>query len=395
MVRGVLARLVGLSELRLEVVGGDSTEVALAYLSQAEAARVRVTLLEAAGRARAGAAPEGGGPSTAGPDLATGPPPQVLARVPVGRLLGSVVLQVPVLLGVAAIGVLGMMTVLGFGPAGVGVPALPVLLGTGALVLRELQRGWGFVLDDGPAGLRRSSGLLEKRTQTVPLDRVQSVRLVQPALWRLAGWSRLDVDVAGYAVGADQGAGAVLLPVGPTAQAHDLLDRVMPGAEVRATTRTPAPLRARRRVPLRRRWLRAGASRTHVVCDAGLLTRTTTVAPWAKTQSLAWVQGPWQWRLRLATVQVHTAGRFTHVVAHHRDVEEARELVERGADLARAARSRPQPVGAASAAPADVAPPPSSSPSSSTTRSSDTRVSPNPPSVSWSTASSEPDDRSR
>ena len=70
-----------------------------------------------------------------------------------------------------------------------------------------------------PDGIRLRRGLLEKRSQTLPPGRVQAVRLRQPMLWRLKGWWRVQVNVAGYG-GGEEGESAVsaqtvLLPVGP------------------------------------------------------------------------------------------------------------------------------------------------------------------------------------
>ena len=70
--------------------------------------------------------------------------------------------------------------------------------------------------------LRLRHGLLEHRTQTVPPGRVQAVRLVQPLLWRGAGWWRVRVNVAGYGGrGDDQRDGETsCCPVGTRAEAH-------------------------------------------------------------------------------------------------------------------------------------------------------------------------------
>ncbi|WP_194823788.1 PH domain-containing protein, partial [Micromonospora sp. S-DT3-3-22] len=56
VVRPLLAQLTGLAELRLEVVGGGKTEAPLAYLSVADAARLRQRLLAVAAGLPDGAA---------------------------------------------------------------------------------------------------------------------------------------------------------------------------------------------------------------------------------------------------------------------------------------------------------------------------------------------------
>ena len=69
------------------------------------------------------------------------------------------------------------------------------------------------------------------------------------------------------------------------------------------------------------------------------LTRRTDVVAQTKLQSLRLEQGPWQRRLRLASVSFDTAGRNVHAVAKHRDAVEAERLVYDGAERARQARA--------------------------------------------------------
>ena len=91
VVRPLVARLLGLAELRLEVAGGSS-EAPLAYLSADEPLALRAELL-----ARA-----------AGLDAATPEAPErVLHEVPPGRLLGSTVLSGTFVIGVVLLIALG------------------------------------------------------------------------------------------------------------------------------------------------------------------------------------------------------------------------------------------------------------------------------------------------
>ena len=76
----------------------------------------------------------------------------------------------------------------------------------------------------------------------------------------------------------------------------------------------------------------------HIATRTGRLRRSTVLVPFAKIQSVRWVQGPVQRRLRLATVHVDTAGRAAHAALRDRDVGEADRALARLADLARTAR---------------------------------------------------------
>src|SRR6185369_17824091 len=55
--------------------------------------------------------------------------------------------------------------------------------------VRRILQDWDFRLAHDPDGrLAVRYGLLETRSQTVPLHRVQSVNATWPLLWRLKGW---------------------------------------------------------------------------------------------------------------------------------------------------------------------------------------------------------------
>ena len=48
-----------------------------------------------------------------------------------------------------------------------------------------------------PDGIRIRRGLLGTVAETIPVPRIQAIRMVEPLLWRPLGWCRLEVDVAG------------------------------------------------------------------------------------------------------------------------------------------------------------------------------------------------------
>jgi len=98
VVRPLAGRLLGVSELRLEVAGGTTTEAPLAYLSADDAVRLRAELL-----ARA-----------AGIDAETPEAPERVAHeVPPGRLLGSTILSGTFVIGVVLLISLGGAFVVG------------------------------------------------------------------------------------------------------------------------------------------------------------------------------------------------------------------------------------------------------------------------------------------
>lgn len=323
VVRPLLARVLGLAELRLEVVGGGAAEAPLAYLSEDQAQRLRSELLARAAGLHA-QTPEA--------------PERVLLHVAPVRLALSALLSVPVLLGTLAVlaATAGASVrggyLLGFGLL---VPAVTLVLGP---IYNQFVQHFDFTLAESPDGLRLRYGLLETRSQTVPPGRVQAVRLVRPALWRQVGWARIEVNVAGYA-GQGQAQASVLLPVATLTQARAVLARVLPGVDIEALPLVGVPPRARSLDPLAWRFLAAGATPDVFVIRRGLLRRELDLVPHAKTQSVRWTQGPVQRRLRLATVHLDSTPGPVRPSAAHRDADEAMAIVEAQTARARAARA--------------------------------------------------------
>jgi putative membrane protein len=323
VVRPVVARVLGLAELRLEVVGGGKTEAPLAYLGEDDAQALRGRLLAAvAGR---------------GGDVAPGSHEAVLVRVPTGTLVASVLLGAPIIATSTLLLVVVLVAVLQTSAVvPVLLTGLPLYAGIVTVTARRVLQEYGFTIAESPDGLRLRHGLLDTRSQTIPAGRVQAIRVREPLLWRPFGWVRVEVDVAGYSGGRgeEQTATDALLPVAPRAFAEALVGRVLGGGLPVAAA--PVPQRTRWRAPLSRRRLRAGLDDRHLVTTHGVLTTTTDVVPLAKIQSLRVTSGPWQQRLRLATVHADTAGRrLPGATAHHRDVDESRELL---AELTRRSR---------------------------------------------------------
>ncbi|MBK5307880.1 MAG: PH domain-containing protein [Frankiaceae bacterium] len=326
VVRPVVARVLGLAELRLEVVGGGRTEAPLAYLTEDDAQALRTRLLASvAGR------------TEEQPEAAH---EAVLVTVPTGTLVASVVLG-PLLVASAVMFLLliGAAAVEPAAALPLAAAALPAYAGVVTFAGRRALQEYGFTVSESTDGLRLRHGLLDTRSQTIPDGRVQAVRVLEPLFWRPFGWVRVEIDVAGYGGGRgeQQSATKALLPVAPRALAEALVGRVLGGGLPVASA--PVPARARWRAPLSRRKLKAGLDDRHLVTTHGVLTTTTDVVPLAKVQSLRMTSGPWQQRLGLATLHADTAGRrLPGGKAHHRDADEARLLLAELADRTRLAR---------------------------------------------------------
>jgi len=328
IVRPLLARLLGVSELRVRLAGSGSTDGRLAYLTATQAAELRLHLL--AGRHQLDT------PEAVGSSLP-------MAAVTLGRLLSSVLLSLVSIVLVGTVAVLATLDQFEPRTAKAVAGFLAVyLISFAGVVWRRLSGHYGFVAVEGPEGVRISRGLLQTISETVPYGRIQAVRQVQPLLWRPFGWCRLEVDVAGATARNQRGEGTsvvrkALLPVGSVSDARLLLGRLLGAPD---PPRTGPPRRARLKAPLSFHFLSAGHDHRHAMCVTGRINRTTTWVRLDKTQSVRRVQGPLQRPLGLATVHVDVAGRRTRAEFRDRTVEEADRLVAELTAGSRSARRR-------------------------------------------------------
>ncbi|MEU0054232.1 PH domain-containing protein, partial [Streptomyces sp. NPDC006309] len=186
--RPLLARVAGVAKLRIDVVGADDKDE-LAFLGEREARALRAELLARA----AGFTPE----TAAGVGEA---PARVLLHVPPGALAGSLVLTGAT--WVSLLGALVVPTVLWLATHNVWTvlaTALPLLGAAGARSAGRFVTEFDWTVSESPDGLRIDHGLLDRAHETVPPGRVQTVRIVEPLLWRRPGWVRVELDVAGSA----------------------------------------------------------------------------------------------------------------------------------------------------------------------------------------------------
>jgi len=358
-----LARVFGLAELRLRMAGADSSGGRLACLPLADAERLREQLLamgHAAGQRGAargaqadamvpsGAVGPAGAVGAVGPDGAPGPasaaapprPERVLFRVQSERLAGAIILSRPGAYAGTAIAVVILVIVL-TGKPGIIVPFLVFGFGIVTSVWRQFNTEFGTVVAEAPDGLRLRSGLIQTAAETIRPGRVQAVRLVEPLLWRLFGWCRLEVDVAGPRQRRENRSEGqrlrALIPVGSRADADRMLGELLTNPP-RPTH--PAPAGARVKTLLSYHFLAWADDDRYVVASRGRICRKTTWVPLEKVQSIRWVQGPWQRRLGLATIRLDVAGRRVTASVQDRSVAEADQLLGQLPDLARAARAR-------------------------------------------------------
>jgi len=367
VVQPLLARLVGLSELKLEVAGGSGSAVSLAFLREADADALRAELLAlAAGLRRPTAAPV---PAALGPEPepgATAPaavaaPPVAFAaapehqvyEVPMPRLVLSTIQSSATVALVIAIGA-AVATAVISRQVGAAFFVFPMLVGIGGFLWSRINQGASFRAATSPDGIRLRHGFTEARAQTVPPGRVQAIRISQGLWWRWSGWWRVEINVAGYGVGKEQQQDTVLHPVATQDEVMTAVWLVLPDlgvgdvrpvydAALRGTGDeggfTSSPRAARWVDPVG--WRRHGVLVTQraLITRSGRLRRQVDIVPHERTQSLGLQQGPLQRRLGLASFVVHSTPGPVQPAVAHLAAPVAAALLDEQAERARTARA--------------------------------------------------------
>jgi putative membrane protein len=370
LVRPLLARLAGLAELRLEVVGAHRTEAPLAFLRVQDATALRSRLLAIRANGGLATAVLAAGPTPAAPEAGLPPahvppagpfpvpvPPGGAAPVPRAgseapdRERGTTVLAVDTgtlvvsqllrphwwLIPVAVLAPI-VLLVTGRDLSVIAIAStVTATLGAALPPARAIMSDWKFTATVVPDGLHLHRGLTETRSQTVPPGRIQAVTVIWPLLWRANGWVRAVMDIAGVPTRRESDERARLLPVGTVEDAQRVLGLALPGFWLRTVVVAPVPARAYLFGPLRAFGLGYQLNTTVFATRSGVLTRELRLVPYARIQSVRIRQGPLQRLLRLASVYVDCAGDM-HAVAPHRDAREARALATALAERARWAR---------------------------------------------------------
>ena len=339
IIQPLAARMVGLAELRLDA--GNST-TKLRYLSRGKASRLRDYLLTRAHGQQASIRDlDQEAAASIFTDLGAADRP--LVQVPPQRLIVGFLLStewlVPAAITIIIVVVTAALAALPYALGGL----IPLLIGMLTLVWRRLIGMFNFTLAESPRGLRVTRGLTNLTSQSVPIDRIQGVKVGQSLLWKPLGWYRMDVDILGYTQedsdNNESNASNVLLPVATLDEVELAIGRVLPGFDLDAIELHPSPKRARWL-----RWfdfwtLRYGWDERTLITEHGWLTHVRDVVPHAKTQSVRVEQGPLQRLLRLADVHIHTPKGPVNAVAHQLDEQPARELALSQLDRARDARA--------------------------------------------------------
>jgi putative membrane protein len=339
-----IARVLGLAELQLRVAGSDSSRggrLACLRLADAEALRRELLAISAAA-ARPAVVDQASVPPAARPgETGTAPVPErKLFRTQTGRLAVAIVLSRAGAIAAAVVAIVVVVLALTGSTAAIA-SFFPALLGMAAVVWRQFNSEYGTRIAAVPDGLQLRSGLIQTTAETIRPGRVQGVRLVEPMIWRLFGWCRLEVDVAGPKERRENRSEGrrlrAVIPVGTRSDVERMLGELL-GSRPGPASRPPRQVRFK--APLQYHNLGWGGDDHYVVATRGRVCRKTTWVPLEKVQSFRWVQGPVQRRLGLASVLLDVAGRRVRADVEDRSAAEAGDLLARLPALARSARAR-------------------------------------------------------
>ncbi|MGO1384073.1 MAG: PH domain-containing protein [Arachnia sp.] len=349
--RSLPARVLGLSSVTIDVGGAGGKK--LEFLGKQRAEVLRDQLL--ARMQRHAEAPKRSEEISTSlhPDLPTGlapTPAHTVVTVRPSTLLKGVFVSSFLPWFVAGLAALGFLIAFdeGFSFAALG----GVIFGLGGYLWSQVVTNWNFQMDKVPDGLHMTRGLFTTTSQSLKADRIQAVSVHQDYLQRLTGLYRVRVTVLGLSGGEGGQTSSLVLPYGTREDVSRVLAAFWPGIELDSIELHSQPARARWLTPLGFRRHQWGVDDQTVVAHHGWLDHTVTLVPHRRMQSIEITQGPWQRRLRLARVYLHTTDGPVSMNLYHLDVVEARQFFNEQILRARTARSSPGEPGYLSALPA-------------------------------------------
>lgn len=255
LVRRLTHRLFGVVAVQVEAIGGGGTEGQLDALKPSEADRLRRALLagRAAARGQAPTIPEERGATDSGERLVSVRPKALL-------LAGLTEVNGTLIVGLFGLAwqVFGdridelleflpeILPDLLAGNVVLVASIAAITLAVALLVAAQFLAFWKFTLHRSGGELRVRRGLLEQRFDTVPLRRVQSLRIEENLPRRLLGYAAVKADVAGKP-GGGSGGTDTLLPFGTAEEARDLVEAVLGRAGATRIRMARMPRRARTR----------------------------------------------------------------------------------------------------------------------------------------------------
>jgi putative membrane protein len=358
VVQKLTHRAFGVVELRIEVVGGQSTEAPLVALLPDEATRLRALLASDLAEETEASEP---------PLVRTRPRELLVAGLTGGRVAvvaamagwafqllpeDALVVNLDRLVGTDRSNLETVVLV----AAALLVASILISLATTVVVY------WGFTAQRSDDRLVITRGLLQTRRSVIPVGRIQAIRIEENLVRRVFGLASIRVLTAGYGKeSGDQQQASMLVPVADRERCLEIAEAVVGSDGLREVNLRPAPTRAlvRRLVfasivavvalslglalPEDARiativvlpvtigfaylsWRALGHEvlERHVVARSGALQRRTTVAARANLQHLTLHRSPTQRPFSLASLTLAIPKASASVIDVDADVAEER-----------------------------------------------------------------------
>lgn len=352
------ARLAGMAKLEVDGAGTDAN-VPLEYLGTRRAEKIRSDILRLASGVRAAREAARTGQPVPQRDSVTGRvqatvsagvqeliggvdtqdvAPESAVKLPVGRVIGSQVLEAVwwIALFLIAVGVfiVAMLpnalrnedgdgfVILGFASL---FSFVPMLFAVFAILWAQVSKSMRYSIAPTSGGVRVTYGLLTTVTQTIPPGRIHALEISQPILWRPFGWWKIKVNRVSGQSQAQQNSGnqfTQMLPVGTREDVERVLQLCLPFLPDEDLPfvidhgmygpRDDAP-DAYRTMARRGRWRRPFSYKRHgfavtgygLLLRRGAIWRKQAIFPLARMQGVSIAQGPIDRAQRIAWAQAH------------------------------------------------------------------------------------------
>lgn len=389
--RPLLARLLGLSEVQVDVADGTEAALKIQFLKKDAAHEFRSAVLARVREERGGPAsahspqpqatpqrqtevqphtapqaqteiPAQNEPQPAPDDaqlvqsyleaedkqVARDAEPVELYRLSTGRLIGSIVLNPKLWLYFAPLLLIligSIMTAADLGS--ILLTNLAIIFAVVTTVWAQFNGSYNMRLLHDREGLKIRRGMTNTLTQAVPTGRVQAIQITQPFTWRFFGWYTVTMNVAGYGmalseneqtrstliVAATADELAAVLPYIITERGGTLADcqrltHVLAHRDPQGDFE-PAPRASRIFDPLSFRRNGVEVGENFLLIRRGAIIHKLTVLPHGCVQSTLVRSGPWQRRRHLANLTLHSVAGPVTPIAKNIDVHRAHGLAAR------------------------------------------------------------------
>lgn len=322
--RPLVARLLGLAEVKIDV-GGEGGQ-ALRFLKLARAEALRDTLLARMERDDVPARTADGGQLEGATDTGLGH--VVYKANTVNIVLGSILSY-----GFGIAITVAILLVVTLGPLG-GVAGLAwlwfTLLAVAWQIPKALLDNWDFTIIQTSKGLRIQRGALTHVQTTLRPNRVQTISLHQSLLMRWAGLVSVRISVLGNrnpnSEEKHNDGISMIMPFGKFDEARYVISLIWPDVDPTAFTWWKQSSRGR--------WLTWCSQHWFALEDAAIAQRrvmlndNVDIVPHARVQGLGITQGPLQRLVGVAGVVVQTIDDAPDVTIAHLEPGHARKLFE-------------------------------------------------------------------